>query len=342
MRDLAIHDRPGSYSDRWQELCRERGLPHRVVSGLDDGIVEQLRGCSALLAHWHHGNASEMRVGLPLAIAAEQMGLLVYPSLATFAHFDNKVAQKYVLESIGAPLVPSHVFASETEARSWLAKAEFPLVHKLSKGAGAQTVSLVPDLETAERIVQRAFGPGFESTAGYLADSRRKIASIAGPGDLLRRLSRMPRSILNRRRRRWALGRERGYVYFQEFVPDNTTDTRITIIGDRAFGFRRAVRENDFRASGSGTILYDADAIDQRCVTIAFEVTRRMGAQSMAFDFVLAADGPRIIEVSYGFNADAVHACAGHWDRQLAWIPGSMRPQDAILDDVLAAMNTGS
>ena len=39
----------------------------------------------------------------------------------------------------------------------------------------------------------------------------------------------------------------RGYVYFQDFIPDNQFDTRVTVIGNRAFAFIRKVRPGDFR-----------------------------------------------------------------------------------------------
>ena len=42
-----------------------------------------------------------------------------------------------------------------------------------------------------------------------------------------------------------------------------------------------------------------------------------------------------IIEVSYCYNAQAVHSCTGHWDTKLNWQEGSMWPQDAILIDLL-------
>ena len=47
-------------------------------------------------------------------------------------------------------------------------------------------------------------------------------------------------------------GKEREYVYFQEFLPGNNFDIRIIVIGDKAFGLKRMVRKGDFRASGSG------------------------------------------------------------------------------------------
>jgi glutathione synthase/RimK-type ligase-like ATP-grasp enzyme len=119
-------------------------------------------------------------------------------------------------------------------------------------------------------------------------------------------------------------------------MPDNKFDTRITIIGNRGFGFTRNVREKDFRASGSGSINYDLSRIDPQCVQIAFEVTKQIGGQCLAFDFVKTLTGqPRIVEISYCFMAEAVHNCSGHWDNQLNWHEGQMWPQDAILIDML-------
>ena len=132
------------------------------------------------------------------------------------------------------------------------------------------------------------------------------------------------------------MGREKGYIYFQDFIPDNDFDTRVTVIGDRAFGFTRNVRPGDFRASGSGDIVYDFQRIQQKCVEIAFDVTRKVGSQSMAFDFVLVENKqPLILEMSYGYNAKAVYSCPGHWDARLNWHQGHIWPQDAILTDLL-------
>ena len=54
---------------------------------------------------------------------------------------------------------------------------------------------------------------------------------------------------------------QRDYLLVQEFLPGNGFDTRITVIGNRAFGFRRFNRPDDFRASGSGRIDWNPAAI---------------------------------------------------------------------------------
>jgi hypothetical protein len=138
---------------------------------------------------------------------------------------------------------------------------------------------------------------------------------------------------------RQGLGRERGYVYFQDFMPANTFDTRVTVIGNRAFAFRRNVRPGDFRASGSGDLCHDPGRIHPGCVEIAFSVARRIRSQSAAFDFVFDPDQrPRIVEVSYCYVAKFIYQCPGHWDESLHWHDGPMWPQDAILIDVLDSL----
>lgn len=44
----------------------------------------------------------------------------------------------------------------------------------------------------------------------------------------------------------------KGYIYFQDFIPNNNYDTRVKVIGNRCAALRRYNRKNDFRASGSG------------------------------------------------------------------------------------------
>jgi glutathione synthase/RimK-type ligase-like ATP-grasp enzyme len=269
-------------------------------------------------------------------MAAEAMGVAVFPNMATCWHFDDKVAQKYLLEAVGAPLVPTYVFYDLSEALQWIDRAVFPKVFKLRTGAGSLNVRLVRHAQQARTLAKQAFTGGFQPVAHYWQDARKRFRTARQRRDLLGIVKRLPRTLATIRQLNRGLGRERGYVYFQDFIADNQFDTRVTIIGTRAFTFTRNVRPGDFRASGSGDIVYDVDRILPQCVQIAFEVTRKVGSQSMAFDFVLAPhQQPMIVEVSYCYDPAAVYQCMGHWDDQLKWHQGHIWPQDAILIDLL-------
>jgi hypothetical protein len=117
--------------------------------------------------------------------------------------------------------------------------------------------------------------------------------------------------------------KEKGYVYFQDFIPNNSFDIRVVVVGDKAFALKRLVRKNDFRASGGGNLIYDINQIDERCVRIAFEVNEKIKSQSIAYDFVFDENNnPLIVEISYGYAAPAYDKCEGYWDRDLNWHEG--------------------
>lgn len=333
---IAIHDQPGSFSDRWIKYCTEHAISFRRVNCLASDVIRQCEGANGLLWHWSHYNPAELHVARQIISSLETVGVAVFPNVSTCWHFDDKVAQKYLLEAVEAPLIPTWVFTNQAEAVCWCESTTWPKVFKLRCGAGGTNVRLVRSRRQALALCRRAFGRGFPAIAGYLTDMQTRLRKPRSNREFCKSLVRAPRSILDRFSLRRQIPRERGYAYFQEFLPGNNFDTRITIIGNRAFGFMRANRPNDFRASGSGAIVYDLGKLDKRCVEIAFKVTDQLGTQSMAFDFLFNAQHePMIGEISYCYVSSAVHDCEGHWDSDLKWNGGHVWPEDAILEDVL-------
>jgi glutathione synthase/RimK-type ligase-like ATP-grasp enzyme len=132
------------------------------------------------------------------------------------------------------------------------------------------------------------------------------------------------------------MGSEINYLYFQEFIPNNDSDIRIIVIDGKAFGIKRMNRENDFRASGSGTILYSQEVIDTVFVQAAFDIDKKLKAQCVAYDFVYDKNKkPLLIEISYGFANAGYDDCPGYWDEQLNWHEGKFNPYGWMVDVVL-------
>lgn len=334
MLEIAIHHRPGSFSDRWLAGCAPRGVKARVVDAYRSDVVRQLDGAAGLLWHFGHGLPVDLMIARYVLQATAQR-MPVFPDAATCWHFDDKVAQKYLLESVGAPVVPTWVFYDLESALAWIDRETFPKVFKLRRGSGSRNVQLVRTRDDARALARRAFSQGFRPSGGYVSDAW-KLKKFWDRGELMPFLRSIPGKVVSRRRLDHMAGREVGYLYFQEFIADNAFDTRVTIIGDRAFAFTRNVRPGDFRASGSGRIVYDRARIPLEYVATAFRVCRAVGAQSMAFDFLRDPAGqPLIGEVSYGYDAKPVHDCEGHWDERLTWHAGNVWPEEAILDDLI-------
>ena len=337
---LAIHTNSGSFATGWVEYCAAHNLHFKEVDCFSSDIVDQLQGCNALLWHWEHHDYRAALFARQLIASFERMGLLVFPSSSTCWHYDDKVGQKYLLEAVKAPLIPSHVFYDEKTAMNWLSASRVPLVWKLRGGAGSQNVKLVRNLEQARQIVRRSFRRGWRASRLHALRERlwkfRRAPDLVGFANIGRGLARA--IIPHEKYRNQSV--EKNYVYFQEFLPGNNHDIRVIVIGDRAFAIKRMVRDGDFRASGSGIILHDPNTIPADCLRISFEVTRSIESQCCAFDFVFSQNEWKIVEISYAFSLAGYDDCPGFWDSRMAWHCGSFRPEYFIIEDVLSRLKS--
>lgn len=318
---IAIHK--SGFGERWIAYCKKNNIDYKIVNPYDDDIISQIEDCDVFMWHFHHQSYKDALFAKQLLFSIQQSGKKVFPDFNSAWHFDDKVGQKYLLESIKAPLIPSFVFYTKKDAYKWIEKTSFPKVFKLRGGAGATNVKLVTSKIEAKKIVKKAFGRGFKQsdTIADLKDSWKKY--ISGRSSIKYVIKRVARIFVNDEYSKMH-SKEKGYVYFQEFIPNNTYDIRVVIVGDKAFALKRIVRKNDFRASGSGNIVYDKKQIDERCIKISFDVNEKINSQSIAFDYVFDKDNnPLIVEISYGYSAAAYDICEGYWDKSLEWHEGN-------------------
>lgn len=319
---IGIHN-SGTFGERWISYCELHNIDYKIVNAYDNNIVKQLEDCDAFMWHHYHANYKDVLFAKQLLYSLQMAGKKVFPDFTTGWHFDDKVGQKYMLESISAPLIPSYVFYTKVDALKWINSTTFPKVFKLRGGAGAANVMLVHTKAEAKKIVKQAFEEGFTqySAMGSLKERWRKYR--LGNTDFKDVLKGVVR-FFNKPEFSRMHGVEKGYVYFQDFIPNNTFDIRVCVVGDKAFAIKRLVRDNDFRASGSGNILYARKEIDERCVKIAFQVNKTLRGQSMGFDFVFDENKkPLIVEIGYGYVASGYDACEGYWTQDMQWHEGT-------------------
>jgi len=334
---LAIHKEPGSYSDRWIPFCESNGITYIIVDCFAPDIIERLKTVDCLMWHWHLADRGSLRFAKGLTAAIEQMGVKVFPSGDTAWHYDDKVAQKYLFEALQLPLIPSYVFYSKEKAVEWVNQTSFPKVFKLRGGAGSVNVSLANSRKEALRLVSKAFGSGFPvlNRKAILGDRLRHIQKQRSIGSIFKFMGSLARCFVPSMKERLS-PRQVGYIYFQDFIPNNKHDTRLVVIGNRCIGLRRYCRGNDFRASGSGDFSYEREFFPDVVVSLAFECARKLKMQSVAFDFVERDGEFLLVEVSYCFSIGAAYDdCPGYWARDLEWINAPVDPQRFILEDLL-------
>jgi glutathione synthase/RimK-type ligase-like ATP-grasp enzyme len=294
--------------------------------------------------HFHHLDLADMLVARSVLTAAELMGLRVFPDYRTNWHFDDKLSQKYVLEALQLPCPSAWAFFDKERALEFVRGCQLPLVAKLRHGAGSYNVRLLTSRRKAEAYVQKMFGRGLCPVPAPLADVRTKLrvaANRGGLGGVWNRLKKAPnfaRVVLQGRKN---FGREKGYVYFQKFIPGNACDYRLMVVGDMCWGYRRMIRSGDFRASGSHVEDNDPTRIPPQMIRAAFHAADRLRMQSAGFDFVMEGDQPLILEVSGFYGLDPGNYDV-FWDRDLVRHDVLVDPRVRIIEDLLSKLKQSS
>ena len=146
---IAIHKGESDFSDRWIKYCEIHDIEYKLVDAFSNDIIGNLKDCSVFMWHHHHGKYKDVLVAKKILFSLQQAGLKVFPDFNTGWHFDDKVAQKYLLEAINIPSVNSYVFYNKDHALCWAHKTIYPKVFKLKGGAGATNVKLVKNKKQA-------------------------------------------------------------------------------------------------------------------------------------------------------------------------------------------------
>ncbi len=332
---IAIVKGKGGFTKRWVDYCEDKHIPYKLINVYDSNVVEQVSNCDVVMWHYHHNYYKDTLFAKELLYSLECSGKKVFPDWHTNWHFDDKVGQKYLLESIGAPLVPSFVFYSEKDSIEWLKRTDYPKVFKLRGGAGSQNVVLVNDFKEAKKMVHKAFTKGFpHKSLGQTYRENKRLMS-EGKITFLYFAKVLIAGIVKPILENETFPPQRGYVYFQDFIPNNPYDIRVVVIDEKAFAIKRMVRDNDFRASGSGHIRYNKEELSEECVKVAFDVTKKIKAQCLGFDFVFHNGKPEIVEMSYGFSPQGYDACEGYWTDDMCWHQEKFNPQGWMINSVV-------
>lgn len=320
----------------WVEYCEKKGIDYKIVDPYNTNIISEVKDCDVFM--WHHSqtNYRDLLFANQLLFSLQQAGKTVYPDFNSNWHFDDKVGQKYLLESIDAPLVKSYAFYDKETALEWAGQTSYPKVFKLRCGAAGSNVKLVHSYGECKRIIQQAFGKGFppfDAKNHYRETLRKYKEHKVGLKAMLGAVT----LFVNPPKEYGFIKDEKGYVYFQDFMPNNTYDTRVIVInGKYACAERRMTRKGDFRASGSGEFSFDG--IDTNIVKIAFTVAKKLKMQSVAFDFVYDADHcPKIVEICFGFGTKGISQSKGYWTDDMEWHPSEkVSFYEWIIEDVLS------
>lgn len=299
-------------------------------------FIKNIEGINYYIFPYVHCDSEVQLADILMPIVDDTDNVNSYPNWQSRWHYNDKIKGDLLLRKIGAPVIDTWIFFDFDSANNWSEQAEYPIIFKLKGGASSLNVVKLENKQELKRIIKQAFSyTGIKSGRIPSKSNLRFLWDITRLFGIRKRIAAL----------RGKFGPEGAFPYwqiykdqviFQRFLPNNLFDTRVTIIGEIAYAFRRFNRHGDFRASGSGNIDYDITKIDNRCIQIAFEISKKKRFQSMAYDFLFdEQNAPRVVEVSYTYSDVAIFNCPGYFDANMIWHEGHLWPQLAILWELL-------
>jgi len=326
------------FLQQYERILDHNNIRHIKIDASELDFWEKIKTLDFFIFRWLHTDWARQLAHTILPIVESELKIKCFPNQATCWHFDDKIREYYLLKQHNYPIIESYIFWDKIKAIKWAAKTDYPQVFKLSRGAGSTNVLLIKNKEQAFHYIKKMFGKGINPNGfSFLGSVKHKDFN------LYKTIRHWGRDILRRYKTldihpNWEI--HKNYILFQKFIPNNNYDTRVTVIGNRAYAFRRFNRKNDFRSSGSGIIDYDINKIDLQFVELALKISKEMNFQSMAYDFLYNKnDNPVFCEISYTYVDSAVYECPGYWDSTLNWHEGHYWPQYFQLKDLLELPN---
>lgn len=327
-----------SWSRPWAEFCQENDFNYEIINPYDSDIINKLKGFNCLL--WHFGNYvfQDMLFARSILYSAKQMGLDIFPDFHTAWHFDDKVAETYLLQSVEAPIPLSQMFYDYNKFTNYLdVNSKFPLVAKLRCGSGSHNVKLLKDKKEALAYgKQMLLKDGFNPAPSLLYKANSNIKSAKTLKIFIARAKRIPEFIRTLRSAK-NFSNEKLYVFLQEFIPNDGYDLKIVVVGDKLSFLSRDIRSGEFRASGGGSLNYDKTRVPKNVIDSAFKISDKLKFQCIGYDYIVDSKTGcgKIIEISYGFSHMGLLAAGGYFDRQGEWHNEPMNAPKELLKNIL-------
>lgn len=326
------------WDNEWIRYCKESSLDFEVVNCFENNILEKLQKFDILLWHFSNYSLQEMLYARTILNSATNLGLKVFPDFETAWHFDDKVAETYLLKTINAPMPDSYIFYTYESSIGFLeSETIYPIIAKLRSGSGSNNVTKLNNSSEGKKYAKKMFAKGIKASPSIMFKAKSNLKSSKDWNAIKNRMKRIPDFIENVKKSRM-FPREQGYVYLQNYIPNNGFDLKVVVVGDKLSFLSRKIRKDDFRASGGGFIEYDKELITQEVRRIAFEISNRLNFQCMGYDFVIDKNtmAPKIIEISYGFSHKAQMDLGGYWDKDDNWHNEPLNAPVEIIKNLLS------
>lgn len=325
----------------WENYCKNKGIKYRIINPYRSQIIDEIKDFDILLWHFNGYSQTDMLIAKDIIFSAKVLGLKVFPDFNEGWHFDNKIAQSYLFQAIGAKIPKSYKYYSLQELKEFSYSFEnFPIIAKLRNGSGSHNVKMIKSKGELIDYGIKMFTSGFKSTPSPKRKLINNVRSLKSYNQLITRFKRIPEFIRTYSKSS-KFSEERGYVLLQDYVPNDGFDIKIVVVGDKLSFVCRNALSGDFRASGAGDLFYNNELLSRDMIDFLFKLSDSLGFKCMGYDVVINNKNGEfyILEMSYGFSHMAILRANGFYNRQGEWENEPLNAPEEIIQNLLKTNN---
>lgn len=248
---------------RWTKYCRfceHNALPFALYDIHAHDWLNQARRFDVIVGIWSCELHSLEEMREKFWLLENQLHKATFPCSADAFLYENKRLESYIASIHHIPFARTFITHERQEALSLVDQLPYPVLSKMVPASASVGLELVRSPRHARAIIERVFSPAGRKT-------------------------------------QYPYARQKNYVYFQEFIPNDGYDIRAIVVGNWVFGYYRKVLPGDFRASGMN--LVEKRDLPKPAMVLALELAAAVNSPMLVVDMLHGVDGQfQIIEYS--------------------------------------------
>jgi glutathione synthase/RimK-type ligase-like ATP-grasp enzyme len=203
---------------KYERFLKHNQIPYQIFDVHRSDFITQAKQFDLIIWHTRSSFAEQWEAKSKIEFLEKKQITYCFPSSEALWFYEDKIRQQWLLDKHNIRAVNSFISFSKQETIQYLDECTYPIVSKEATNSGSEGVILLKNKKQALRFCDQVFGSGHKvHSATYL--------------------------------------RQKDYVLFQDFIPNEGYDLRIIIIGNHFFGYYRNAPKGEFRASGSGIVI---------------------------------------------------------------------------------------
>lgn len=333
---VTLVKKENTFSDAWIEYLEQHQVNYVCIDPYASNCIDEIKKTDCFLWHFDHFDYRDSICAKGIIYALENK-IPAFPNLQEAFFFDDKLTQKYLLDSLEIKAPNSFVCFDEKQALDYIDKCSFPIVAKLRRGAGSGNVWKLNNIAEGKKFIRQSFEKGFSIFNSDLYLKRRLIKVDKQKEGFKGKLKALRGKFKNIQEAA-IQNREKGYVLFQDYIENEGFDIRVVVINqNKAFSARRDAQEGDWRSSGSGIASYPNEKIDPVYIEEAFDIAKKLQTRCVAIDFVKDKNTNELftVEISVFYAFYSMKPAKGYWTENLKWVEDDRDPQFFLINELV-------